>query len=39
MAFAHHVLKNADHKHGSSQLQRRARLAITLQKLSHHRGK
>jgi hypothetical protein len=41
-AFAHHVLRNDDHKHGSGLLHKRAALALTFARFRHHghgRGK
>jgi hypothetical protein len=40
-AFAHHVLRNKDHKHGSGLLRKRASLALTFARFRHHghRGK
>lgn len=39
-AFAHHVLADKDHKHGSSLLRQRARLALTFARFrGHHHGR
>jgi len=40
-AFAHHVLRNSDHKHNSGLLRQRARLALTFARFRghHHRGR